>query len=409
MMARRYVILAALLALAAFGGVAGNWLRRGGVEHPVDSGPQAAEGESGMPSWQGRVVSGGELIESTSPPPQPPPKLVLLEEQYAFGTMDIHESGEHAFAVRNDGLGPLTLAPGTKSCQCTEIHMDDPVVLPGGTGHVRIAWNTGERSGDFHHSGSVYTNDPAAPVIRLRVLGSVREHFGVDTPSVLLSGVAYGEEPTAELIVYSQVWEEFKVSDVRMSMPGLKWEVEPLAASRYGALKVKSAYRLKLRLPATPGVGAFRHELLVEGAPVDGSAPRQTRTVRIEGRVLGRISVFGRGILEGRTIDLGTGPADESRRRRMVLKVTDEHRSLVVQHIETRPAFLQASLKPMESAPPEAGLYQLEVAIPAGTTPCSHFGEQAGELRILTDHPHVPALALRVEFAVTADGGIRCP
>ena len=48
----------------------------------------------------------------------------------------------------------------------------------------------------------------------------------------------------------------------------------------------------------------------------------------------------------------------------------------------------------------EKGLYYLEIEVPVRAPPGRHQGPQAGRLRLQFEHPRIPDLMLRVDFAV---------
>jgi hypothetical protein len=84
--------------------------------------------------------------------------------------------GRHQWVIGNAGRAPLRLELDGSSCVCAfiDLHRDQPVtIVPGGRAAITLEWNTPAACPRYVQSGSVTTNDPERPVIRLWVEGDV--------------------------------------------------------------------------------------------------------------------------------------------------------------------------------------------------------------------------------------------
>jgi hypothetical protein len=122
--------------------------------------------------------------------------------------------------------------------------------------------------------------------------------------------------------------------------------------------------------------------------------------LEIQGRVAGRLEFFGPKVIERNVLRLGALRQGEPVRATVLMKINDPRRRLSVERIETEPTFLKARLVPYATGSKQIGLYRLEVEVPADAPMGAFLGPSAGVVRIRTDHPRLPTIELRVDFAV---------
>lgn len=72
-----------------------------------------------------------------------------------------------AFEYRNTGTEPVTITEVRTSCGCTAAKLEDPVVMPGQTGHIDVLFRVGERTGAQRIMTHVTTDDPENSVTSL--------------------------------------------------------------------------------------------------------------------------------------------------------------------------------------------------------------------------------------------------
>jgi hypothetical protein len=372
------------------------------------------------------------------------PKAVTDEREYDFGVMNPLTMGTHTFVVRNDGVGPLELRKGGTTCKCTLSKVTGGMIAPGEQGEVTLTWNTG-RHPAYSHGATILTNDPDQPRLEFRVHGTVRMRLGSTRESLFFSRLEPDESATAETVVYSQIYDELPLHAVTCSLEGAVWDIEPAGEETLQKLQATAGYVVRLTTPQTLPSGKFYGMLNLtfdippedrlpgdkpiagssdgldnratqtglEGTPVAGGAddeadePGQTYTFQLlaSGAVMHRLSVYGDGVDEEGVVHFGVVDQGKGSKMRLIMKVRDKERELLVKRVDVRPEFVQVNVAPF-GGEGRRGLYYLDVEVPRDAPPCHHIDpSKQGELRIEFDHPRIKDLKLKLELAV-APGGI---
>lgn len=99
----------------------------------------------------------------------------------SFGTK-IHDFGQISdkdktatfdFVFKNTGNSALAIHKAVASCGCTTpIYPREPIA-PGGTGTIKVTYNTVGRPGAFHKTVTIYSNDQNTPNVVLIIKGNV--------------------------------------------------------------------------------------------------------------------------------------------------------------------------------------------------------------------------------------------
>jgi hypothetical protein len=135
--------------------------------------------------------------------------------------------------------------------------------------------------------------------------------------------------------------------------------------------------------------------------PADRSFSPRSLKLDIFGDVARSVSVYGPRLHGAEVLRIGVIRAGQNVQERLIMKVRDDHRDVAIRRIETKPDFLQVKVTPCGPGAEKIGLYRIDIEIPANAPAASFMGVNRGEIRIETDHPELPVLALDVEFAVT--------
>ena len=207
---------------------------------------------------------------------------------------------------------------------------------------------------------------------------------------------------TAETFVFSQRWKGFALTVGSNSLGGAlaalnRW-VQGVAP-----LEAVSGYRVQVVLPAEMPDGHFAGtvELLAQAAGPGGLSRKLQ--LPIQGRIDGRVSIFGPSIDTHQVLRLGVLQRGAAAREKVLLKVSDARRQFALRRIESEPEFLRVRLAPYHEGSAKQGLYRLDVEVP-GTAPCLQLQRhRRGYIRLLTDHPHLPSIGLKVDFSVIGD------
>ncbi len=390
----------------------------------------------------GHIVAVGEnRAPSADESAQSFPQAVPDATEYDFGIMDPLTMGEHTFVIRNQGQAPLKLEKGDTTCKCTLSTLDNNEVPPGGEATVRMEWNSGSKYDFYRQAARVFTNDPENHSLVFIVQGVVRTLLGSDPPDVAFSRVEPDQPSTAEVLIYSQMWDSFSLASIDSPLEGLEWSAEPADAQRLAPWKARSGYVVRVTTPPDLPQGYFSTVLNITtvtpqddkapGAAGHTAAPQESETpasesslagsppsddlgpnsqsagpqslaIPIGGKVLRRLSVYGTGVDASGTVDAGVLDWGRGAQLKLMMKVRDTDTDLALERIEVVPKFVKVTVEPQEGVGSDVGhgLYYLNVEIPRDAPACSFLGVNQGQIRLVTGHPRLPVTELKLSFAV---------
>lgn len=336
-----------------------------------------------------KPVTGGEASLGA-------PRAKVDEPQFDFGRMDPLTMGSHVFVVRNEGDGPLTLRKGPTTCKCTLSRLAGQEIPPGGEGRVELEWNTG-RHPNYSHSATIYTNDPTRKEIQLGVAGRVRVELGAEPSALLFSDVDPLQSHTQKVALFSQLWDGFTVESGSSTLEGVTWTASPLHDTELKQREAKSGSWLSVTLPTNLPSGELRHVLhLVLRGPAQQAIEFP---VPIQGRIGGRLVIYGEGIDAQGNVHLGALSQGHGLKRKYLVRVRDDEPTLSDVQFVASPSFIQTQWT-LRQAGERTALYELMLTIPADTPPCTYARERPAVIQIRTGHPRVGDVDLRLEFYV---------
>jgi hypothetical protein len=158
--------------------------------------------------------------------------------------------------------------------------------------------------------------------------------------------------------------------------------------------------KINVTMPSDLAAGRFSEWLRLEVRPTGDEADTTTLDIPVLGEVVGRLAVYGSAVNSQGVVDMGVQAAGVGTSRRLLIKVRDEQRHLVVKRVATQPDFIRAHVEPTASRSEELGLYELHIEIPPAAPACTYLGLALGSLRIEFDHPRISPLELKLRFAV---------
>lgn len=91
---------------------------------------------------------------------------------FDYGAIPYGGDGRCSFRFTNTGDAPLIIDSFRSSCGCLVPTWDKEPVMPGGTGIVRLKYDT-YRQGPINKSATLTSNAINAPVVVLRIKGTV--------------------------------------------------------------------------------------------------------------------------------------------------------------------------------------------------------------------------------------------
>lgn len=96
-------------------------------------------------------------------------KIVFEKLEHNFGDVQEGTIATHTFTFKNEGKKPLRLLGVRPSCGCTTPEYSREPVAPGGTGHIKVAYDSNGRPGIIDKTVSVSTDgDPNFVVLTIK-------------------------------------------------------------------------------------------------------------------------------------------------------------------------------------------------------------------------------------------------
>ncbi len=161
----------------------------------------------------------------------PHPKMVIDENVYNFGMLQLESKGEHEFTIKNEGEAPLEFKIGKRSCQCTAATPEAGSIPPGGSTKVTLNWHIKNPNIRFEHNAQLHTNDPKQIQVSLVIKGIVGQKLRTFPPGDWSAGTTSKENPgTVEGYVMSNMLDDFKIVGTEGSSPNLKVTILPVTA-----------------------------------------------------------------------------------------------------------------------------------------------------------------------------------
>ncbi len=111
------------------------------------------------------------------------PRITFDHVVHPFGTLAYAGNGTCVFTFTNTGDAALILTSCRSSCGCVVPSWDREPVPPGGTGTVRVKYDT-QRVGPFTKSVTVESNAVDLPTVVLTIKGEVRPAPEAPSPAV---------------------------------------------------------------------------------------------------------------------------------------------------------------------------------------------------------------------------------
>jgi hypothetical protein len=340
------------------------------------------------------------------------PKAVIDRQDWDLGIIESPEEFAHAFVIRNNGDSPLKLWRGLSTCSCTVGNLPDAPIPPCGRADINVSFSDAAKkdelkTGAFSESIAIRTNDPDHENVSLKLSATVRRPLEIK-PSPITLTIKTTEDEAAEgrsgeAYIYSKTWDQFDLGVVKGSRSGMQWRIEPATEEQLKQLEARSGYCVTVILPPDMEQGEFKERLELVGISADAKERAHKLQLDIQGKIEGRLAIFGAKVDSNQVLRLGALSAGESAKEIILMKVNDQRRSLTIEQIETEPEFMRAKVFPVASEPAKVGLYRIEVEIPGNARPCDYMGAHAGVIRIKTDHPRLPVIELKVSFAVVGN------
>ncbi len=345
-----------------------------------------------------RLISVAQLHREAA---APGPRVHVEGDVHDFGRLDPLTSHEHSFVIRNVGDGPLELTEGPTTCKCTMARLNNRTLAPGEMTTVAVRFNTG-RDLEYNHSATIYTNDPRQKVVQLKIKGEVEALLRCEPPELVFSRIEPGQTASASTLVLSQVWDDLELTEVTPARPGITCTWEDASPEDLQALHATSAKRLTVTLPDDLEEGYLSVPVQIVARCRGCENPTEADCeLHIQAKVLRRLCVYGPDVDVKGTILMGRITQGQGASLKLLLKLRDPEKNLIVRQIKTNPDFLQVRVEPHEiDQQADVGLYDLYIDLPKDAPTFRLAPNKLGLIRMEFDHPRVGHLELPVDLIV---------
>lgn len=175
-------LLAILLVANLFGGGFKNWFGKSEgarMRESASSMVTAGRSADGTP-----VLSNGNIpgtnVTAPEVPSGPTTTIQYEQEKFNFGTCDEGEVVKHIFKFKNTGNEPLVISNAKGSCGCTVPTWPKEPVPPGGSGEIKVEFNSKGKPGPQSKRVTVTANTTPSETF-IEISGEVK---GKEQPAV---------------------------------------------------------------------------------------------------------------------------------------------------------------------------------------------------------------------------------
>lgn len=118
------------------------------------------------------LASAPKPVESNTAPEGPTPKFEFTEDNFDFGTIQEGDIVSHIFSFTNTGEAPLIISNASASCGCTVPQWPKDPIPVGGTGEIKVQFNSRNKPGVQNKTVTITANT-FPKLTRLRIKANV--------------------------------------------------------------------------------------------------------------------------------------------------------------------------------------------------------------------------------------------
>lgn len=130
-------------------------------------------------------------LSCTPPPPPPPPQLTFEAASFDYGNVDQGTMVTHEFSFHNGG-GAALFITNLKTASDVQAAAKARAIPSGGRSTITVQFDTTHVVRKGGRTVTVYSNDPAQPVVTLTLSGTVTFDVVADPPALYLGRIARG-------------------------------------------------------------------------------------------------------------------------------------------------------------------------------------------------------------------------
>lgn len=122
------------------------------------------------PQQPGQLTAANNGAAATPTPPVGPTTTIQFEQsEYNFGKAKAGGTIEHDYTFTNTGKEPLIISNAKGSCGCTVPDWPKDPIAPGGTGKIKVAFDSKGKSGPQTKTVTISANtDPPNTIIYIK-------------------------------------------------------------------------------------------------------------------------------------------------------------------------------------------------------------------------------------------------
>ncbi len=308
------------------------------------------------------------------------PKVVFPERKYQFPKSFIVGSEiVTTFSFFNEGKAPLHIEKIDSDCGCVATNTSSSKILPGGKGEIRVAV---ERDvGGFQQNVFVFTDDPAAPIVRLEVSGVIVPPLTYPK-KIKLGQLEKGKNVSEKITLTNNLKNTVEITGHTVSNKSITATLPQKSVPAGESMEFEAVLTLN-------DVGLYSESLTLSAQTQEALPGTDSKelvmSIQFQGRVLGGIIVLPQNLFLG-ILD-GSG---KSVQRKIHIK-TDSSLPFSLKKVSADNFSVAADLAMEPQTVHEVGLS----ITPKTDSPSSGFVE--GTIQIATDHPDVPEIAIPVK------------
>lgn len=211
------------------------------------------------------------------------PQIKFEQESYDFGEADFEESIEHIFKFKNVGRSDLNIKKVQAACRCTATLLSKNVIPPGGTGQIKIEFKTPNTRGKVSRELEVHCNDPNTPIVRLKLIGTIKVFVAYSPTRLYFASVRRGESPTRSFKIWDAGDNTLRIEKVEASSESLDVQVSSSQLTD-GLMN----YVISVRLSPQLSIGELAETVTV----YTNNEKRPKVVVPVEAKIVGKIKIW---------------------------------------------------------------------------------------------------------------------
>lgn len=159
------------------------------------------------------------LLGAAAPCPAAAPAIEFASEACDLGSLLQGELPACDFRFTNRGGSDLRVLEVEPSCGCTSALLSAPVLPPGGTGTIRIVFDSSDFAGEVAKEVVVHTDDPGRPAVTLQVRALVEPEVDFEPRAVTFDEARGGATAQQTVMVTNRRAEPVRILGVEAQPP----------------------------------------------------------------------------------------------------------------------------------------------------------------------------------------------